>query len=119
MANTVTGTVVIQADGTSLRTMEGATLGYGGKSREPVYASGQLIGYVEAPVGATVSATLAHTSDSDLALLASGTAVTLIFQCDSGVSYVVRDAFLTEPPELSANGGGVTVNWTGQPAEKV
>ena len=114
----VTGVVVIQWDGTSLRTKEGATLSIGGKNREPEYASGQLIGFVEAPVGSTVSATLSHTAASDLRGLANGDSVTLIFQCDSGPQYVIRNAFLTEPPELAANGGGVTVNWTGQPADE-
>lgn len=119
MANRVTGTVVIQADGLTLRTKEGASLDKGGKTREPEYASGQLIGFVEAPQGAVVTATLAHTADSDLDLLANGTSVTLIFQCDSGPQYVVRDAFLTAPPVVTANGGGVSVSWTGQPAELI
>lgn len=115
----VTGSVTIQSDGLSLRTKEGATLIYGGKERTPQYASGRLIGYSEAPIGATVSATLAHTSDTDLAAIARGTNVTLVFQCDSGPQYVVREAFLTSPPELTADGGDVAVEWTGQPAELV
>lgn len=117
MANaTVTGTVIIRIDGASIRSKAGAKLTMGGEERTPVYADGQLIGYSTKPVGAMVTATLAHTSTSDLAALRDITDSSLIFETDTGVRFSIRGAFLTKPPELTGGEGDVAVEFCGQPS---
>jgi hypothetical protein len=119
MANsTVTGTVIIRLDGTSIRSKAGAKLNMGGEERVPVYADGVLIGFSAKPMAAVVTATLAHTSTSDLAALRDTTDSSLLFETDTGVRFSIRGAFLTKPPELTGGEGDVAVEFTGQPAQQ-
>jgi hypothetical protein len=115
----VTGTCIIQQDGMSLRSKDGAKLAMGGKERTAVYADGLLLGPSEKPIASTVTATLAHTADSDLISINDAKNVTLTFLCDTGKRYVVRGAFCTKPCELTGGEGEVEVEFMGQPAAEV
>lgn len=115
----VTGVCIIKMDGAALRTKEGATLNFGGNERTPVYADGVLTGFANKPMAATVSGTLAHTANTDVEGLRNAENVTLVFECDTGVSYLVNEAFLTTPPELTGGEGDMTVEFAGQPATQV
>lgn len=115
----VTGVCIIKMDGGTLRTKEGATINFGGVERTPQLADGRLIGYSEKPAPATISGTLAHTADTDVEALKNASNVTLVFQCDSGPGYLVREAFLTAPPELTGGEGDLSVEFTGQPSVNV
>lgn len=114
-----TGVCIIKLDGNTLRTKPGASLSFGGFERTPVYANGALAGYTEEAVAATVSGTIAHGSDTDVALLTNAVDVTLFFQCDSGPEFQVRQAFASTPPELTGGEGDLTVEFMGNPAEQV
>lgn len=112
----VTGVCIIKIDGNTYRTKPGASIKFGGIERKPQYGDGRLIGYAEEPVAAEVSGTLTHTGDTDVQALVDSSNVTLVFQCDSGPNYIVREAFLTTPPTLTGGEGELTVEFTGQPA---
>jgi hypothetical protein len=117
MANaTVSGTCIVRIDGASIRSKAGAKIMLGGEERTEVYADGQFIGFASKPVVATITATLAHTSTSDLSALRDITDSSLIFETDSGVVFSVRNAFLTKPPELTGGEGDVAVEFKGQAA---
>jgi len=114
----VTGTSIIQMDALSLQSKDGeASIEFGGKERTAVYADGTLLGPAEKAVAATVSSTLAHTSQTDMAKLSNAKNVTITVITDTGKRYVVRNAFATKPAKLSGSEGDVEVEFMGQPAQ--
>lgn len=115
----VTGVCTIKLDGEALRTKEGASLDFGGKERTAIYANGRLVGYAENPIGATVSGTLAHTADFDPDKIRNAREATLIFECDSGPTYLISNAFSTSPPSLTGGEGDTEVEFMGDPAVAV
>jgi hypothetical protein len=116
MAEQVTGTVVVRMDNLSLRSKAGAKLALGGFERSAEYADGAVIGYSERPIAATISCTLVLTSTSDLDAVNSATNVSLLFECDNGITYLVANAFSTKPPEITGGNGEVSVEFAGQPS---
>lgn len=114
-----TGVVLVKLDGQTVRTKEGAKLDAGGYERESQDFDGLAgSGYSEKPKASTLTFDVAHASDTDLAILNSPN-VTCIFECDSGVSYVIREAFSNDTVEISDAGGGASCKFMGPPAEKL
>lgn len=113
----VTGIVYLHVNGKLLRSKEGAKLNTGGVERT-AQAGHKLYGYSEKFVPAQVEATLAHTADTDIEELNSMVAATVTFECDSGVSYLVANAFTTKPVELTGGDGDLTLEMQGDPAKE-
>lgn len=117
MANaSVTGTVIVRVDGSSIRSKTGAKLEMGGAERIAVYADGELMGFASKPVGSKVTCTLAHTANLSLSDLRDITDSSMTFECDTGVKFSLRGMFMTKPPELTGGEGDVAVEFMGQPA---
>ena len=117
MANSkVLGTAIVRLDGTSLRSKPGASIDIGGFERTEDVADGGVIGYTEKPVPSVITATLAHVSSTKYAALRDAVDVSLVFECDNGKRYTVQGGFLTKPPKITGDGGGVEVEFKGQPA---
>jgi hypothetical protein len=112
----VTGTVLIRMNGRSLRSKPGATLSMGGFERTDQYADHELLGYSQKPIASSITATLAHTIQTDLQAIMDAVSVTLVFETDTGKKYTIRNAFCTKPPELSGDEGGVAIEFKGPPA---
>lgn len=111
----ITGIVYVHLNGSLLRSKEGATLMTGGKERT-AQVGHKLFGYSEKIVPAEVSLTIAHTADTSIAELNGYTEGTLVFECDTGVSYLIASAFTTKPVELTAGEGDLTLEMQGDPA---
>ena len=111
----VTGIVYIHANGSLLRTKEGATLMTGGQERT-AQVGHRVYGFAEKIVPSTVTMTLAHTADTDIEELNGLTDATLVFECDTGVSYLIANAFTTKPVELTAGEGDLALEMQGDPA---
>ena len=111
----VTGIVKIFLNGQMQRSHEGAKLSLGGVERTAVM-SHSLDGYSEKPVPATLTFELSHMADTDLNELADMVDATARFECDTGVTYLVANAFVTKPPELTGGEGKVAVEMQGDPA---
>ena len=117
MANQkVLGTAIVRLDGKSVRSKPGASIDLGGFERTEDVADGTVIGYVEKPVPSVITATLAHVSSEQYAKMRDVVDSSLVFECDNGKRYTVQGAFLTKPPKISGDGGGVEVEFKGQPA---
>lgn len=111
----VTGIVYVKVNGALLRSKEGAKLNLGGKERSPVVGH-SVYGFTEKVVPATVECTLAHTADTDLVALGALTGATVQFETDTGVTFVVANAFTTKTLELKGGDGEVTLEMNGDPA---
>ena len=118
MANQVTGRVYIKVDGALLRSKDGAKLMFGGVEREAVVGN-MVHGYTEKVSAPTVECTISHMGDTSLKSLAALTNSTLTFETDTGKSYVVRNAWLNTPPELTGGSGEVSLKFTGISCEEM
>lgn len=112
-----TGRVSVKVNGVTLRSAPGASIKIGGVTREAVPNDQGTVDYRETTEAAEVSATLIHTAETDLIGLRNFVGGTVNFETDTGVVYVVGDAFVTELGELSE--GEVEVTFGGNPAEQV
>jgi len=107
----VTGKAIIRVDGEELRSLDGATLNPGGQSREAVKGGGKIHGYKESDMEPTVECKIAHTKDVSLKKLGAITDATVIFETDTGKRFVLRNAWVSEPPALDATAGSVDLKW--------
>jgi len=113
------GRATIRANGQVIETAKGATLDLGGTKRNPVIV-GRVVGYAEETVAAMVECETSLTAGMSLETLRNLTGATVIFECDTGQRYVIRDAFLTDAPTMKdGEGGNVTLKFAGPGAEEV
>lgn len=111
------GRATIKRDGVSFVTANGATLMFGGRPREAVSDDQGRIHYREGettPGG--VRCTVLVDADFRQANV-NGADLTVEFVADTGQTYVINEAFLVTPIELS--NGQVEVEYQGQPAVEV
>ncbi|MCE8027544.1 phage tail protein [Halomonas daqingensis] len=113
----LTGKAKVRVDGSELLTDVDSTLNVGGSSREPVTGPGGVQGYRESPEAPTLTTTVRHTADLDLISLGRIRNATVLFETDTGDTYVLRRAFVTDTVEMS--GGNVRLNWSGMGVERL
>lgn len=116
MAGKVTGICIIRMNGKSLRSKEKATLSIGGVERTAQYADNGFAGFSTKPVCAKVTATLIHDASTNLQEIHDAENVSIEFASDTGISYMVPNAFSVKPPELTGGDGDVAVEFEGSPA---
>lgn len=113
------GRATIRANGTVIETAKGASLDLGGTKRNPVTV-GRVVGYAEETVPAMLECETALRTGMSLETLRNLTGATVIFECDTGQRYVIRDAFTTEAITLKdGEGGNVALKIAGPGAEEV
>lgn len=109
MAN-LTGVVVIKVNGTKMRSDPGATLKPGGKIGEAVNDDGGFQGVATKEVkGSEVKWTMTHGDDVDVTSLQNLRGVTLVFETDSGQSYLCANAGTVGEVELKGNKVDITM----------
>ncbi len=113
----VTGRAFIKVNGTDMRSKEGATLNPGGVSREAAMSDRGVDGYSESPVAPTIQCSINHTADISLTDLGQITDASIVFETDTGKTYLLRNAWIDGPAEL--NGSEVSLNFTGMTCEEV
>lgn len=114
------GRAWIKVDGDLLRSNDGAKIDLGGPVRDPVVGSHSVHGYAEKIKEATVECEISLAKGDSLETIRNITDAIITFECDSGQTYVVRQAFLTEPPVITeGEGGKVPLKFAGQPAEEM
>ena len=111
----LTGVVIIRIGGDVMRSEPGAKLKLGGKNRE-MKSGHKVNGHVESVEPSECEFTVAHASGDDATKWNDIVDQELEFECDSGQTYLVKNACCTDPPELSDNGGGVALKFAGDPA---
>jgi hypothetical protein len=110
--NQCTGKAVIRVNGKELRAFDDATLDIGGVEREAVKGSGKVFGFKEATKEPSMECKIAHKQDTDLVELGAIVDATVIFESDTGDTYILRDAFVTETPKLNAQDGSVDLKFS-------
>jgi len=111
------GRAYIKVDGDTLRSNTGASLDVGGPVRNAVVGNA-VHGYAETIKEAVVECEISLAKGDVIDGLRSTTASTITFECDTGQVYVVRDAWLQDPPKMTdGEGGKIPLTFGGQPAE--
>jgi hypothetical protein len=110
--NQCTGKAIIRVNGKELRAFDDASLDVGGVKREAVKGSGKIFGYKEETAEPVLECKIAHRADTDLVELGTIVDATVIFESDTGDTYILRDAFVTETPKLSAGDGSVELKFS-------
>jgi hypothetical protein len=110
----------IKADGKLLETLPKPKLGLGGQKREPVIGDNGVLGYKEAIEPGTVECQISLKQGTSLAELKRITDATITYEADTGQTYVIRHAFVTDTLMVTAGDGGVVdVKFAGDPAEEM
>lgn len=110
----------IKVDGSLLATMPGAKLDLGGVTRTSVVGDNAVLGYAETPKPSMLECEISLGQGMSLAAMQNITDATLTYEADTGQTYVVRGAYVTETLGVTAGDGGkVTLKFEGQPAEEM
>ncbi len=113
------GIAFVKFDGEMLRSNPGAKIDLGGKERAPVVGSSVVHGYTEKLKPATVECELSLAKGDTLEKIRNAVDVTITFECDTGQTYIVRHAFLTDTLQITeGEGGKIPAKFAGQPAEE-
>ena len=113
-----TGTAYISLDGRRIGTIPGSgKLSPGGVVRTPLSVDGGVTGYTEKAQHAEIECEIAMSSDVDIMAINAATDMTLMFEADSGQSYVVRGAAVMEPIKHEAE--KTSAKFFGSKAESV
>ena len=112
----ITGIMKIYANGRLFRTKPGAKFNPGGKVRTQETGH-SVYGHHEEVRGSTIDCVIVHMSDTDVVEMSSLVDVTIKVETDTGQSYVMNNATVSEPCELTA-GGDMTFKAFGDEAVK-
>ena len=107
------GRATISYNGKRLRTKPGATLNLGGISRTPDPLDDGSVGFMEATAAPELSCTVPLTQDLGVEELRNLTDANVVFESDTGQSWVIRDAFTVDTVSIGAD---VALKLSGQPA---
>jgi hypothetical protein len=117
--NKFLGRATIRVDGQVWETAPGATLDVGGTKRNPVIV-GKKVGFAEETAPGTLVCETALMTGMTLADLRNVTGATIIFEADTGQSFVISNAFITVPPTMKDGAGGnVSLDFAGDPAQEM
>jgi hypothetical protein len=113
------GKATIKVDGDTLETEQGATLDPGGVVRNPKVGD-HVFGYTEVPKEAMIEGSVFMSESTSLEKFRQITDATVTFICDTGQVYILKHAWLVEPPVVTGGDTGtVRLKFAAQPAEEV
>lgn len=110
------GRATITCNGKRLRSKPGATLNLGGTGRTPEPLDDGSVGYAEATTAPELSCTVPLTADLGVQELRDLVDANVVFESDTGKSWVIREAFIVDTVSVGAD---VTLKFSGQPAVEV
>ncbi|QQQ19670.1 phage tail tube protein [Brevundimonas vitis] len=113
------GRATIRVNGTTLDTEKGSTLDPGGTKREPRPGSNTTSGFTEELVPAKIEATILFGEGDSLTDLNALINATVLFETDTGQTYIVRDAYCAEPVTLTEGEGKAKLVLMGSAAEEM
>lgn len=115
----ILGRATVKMDGAVLMSHPGASLQLGGITRT-TRTGNSVHGYSEQVQPSRLECRVSLTAQTDMAALRAAADVTLTFECDTGQTYVVGRAWLTEPPTITdGNDSNVGLIFEGDPAEEM
>jgi hypothetical protein len=98
-----TGRAYIRADGTLYETLAGAKLTNPFGIERQAVVGADVFGFTEKVVVPTVDCDFAHGPGVSIGVLGAMTDVTVTFECDSGVVFVLSNAWCAKAGDLTAD----------------
>lgn len=117
--NRVVGQVRVKVDGGLLETDGSSTMDVGGPKRDPITGDYQAGAFRESTEPSKVETTILMKAGLSLAALGRIDNATVTMETDTGVTYVVRNAYVAEPVSFASNDGKAKVVFMGPPAEEL
>lgn len=117
--NKVVGQVTITVDGERWPTDGQSTLELGGVTRNSVTGDFDAGSFNETPMPAKLDCSLLVKQGRSLGQIGAIDNATITMTTDTGQTYVVRNAYCSEPPVLTSNDGKAKVVMMGPPAEEL
>ncbi len=114
----ITGRAFIKHNGKLLRSKAGAKLNLGGVQRNTVKGDTGVHGFSEETAEPSIECTISHGADTSLSELADITDASITFETDTGKVYILRNAWVESPPELTAGEGEVPLRFVGISCEE-
>ncbi len=117
--NQRTGKVYIKINGMLYESMSGAKLTDPmGVTRDAVVGA-DVFGFSEKAAVPTIACEFAHGAGLSLQALAACVNETLTFECDSGPTFIVRNAWYASGMELTGGDGKVACTFAGKKCEEL
>ncbi|WP_027696693.1 phage tail tube protein [Vibrio litoralis] len=115
MSTTITSRGFLDAGSLGrLPTKEGATVNFGGVKRDAVMGDAGVLGFSETFDGApSIKATIVHASTTDETAIRNFTGENVTLNTNSGKSYTLMGAWVSEPLELTVKDGQLEVMFLG------
>jgi hypothetical protein len=115
----VLGRATVKFNGRVMLTDKGAKLNLGGVNRKEVVGD-QVHGYAEEAVAPFIDSVISITKDTSLEDIQAVTNGTVTYEADTGQVWVLKNAWSSVPPEITAGEGGkVPVKWIGMSCERM
>ena len=114
----LTGKAIIRWDGNALATENGATINPGGINRQGERHGGKAY-YKEDEVNPSLECNVLHDKDTDIIALSGITGATIEFEADTGQTFILRQAFTTEPVQLDSSTGKATLKMEADTVDKI
>lgn len=113
------GKALIKVDGQLLRSKPGAKFNLGGVTRK-TQSDDTGHGFSEENVAPFIECSINLDGAIRISDLAKATSVSVTFEADTGQTYVLRNAWIENPPEVtSGEGGDVPLRYVGESAEEM
>lgn len=114
--NKVWGQTIITVDGLYLQTEGKGSIEVGGTARSGIEGDNRAGMFNEKTVPSKVECSVLMTGDVSLVALQAIDNATLVHECDTGQTYIVRNAYVVDA--VSASDGKAKVTFQGPPAEE-
>ena len=114
----LTSSVVIKIDGKTFRTIKGATFDPGGKKKTSRAGSTRINGFTTEVVPSKLEFEINVGPETSLIDIANIDNATVSIEADTGQSWVINGAWVTDPPVLDESEGKTKITLEGQPAEE-
>jgi hypothetical protein len=110
----------IKWNGRLLATKPSPTIDLGGVTRAPVMGNNRINGYSETPAPSTLECEISLSQGVSLKEIQDMVDATVTYEADTGQTYIMRGAFVTETVKVTGGAdGGVTVRIAAEPAEEM
>ncbi|ENP7129502.1 phage tail tube protein [Raoultella planticola] len=115
----ILGQAAIRINGREIKTTGKSTLNPGGKTRTQHMGGGKVWGLAGKMAGPSIQMTIAAAEDVDVVEISGWEGVTVMFEGDNGLTYMMTGAATAEPATLDEDAGTINANFLGEKLVKV
>ena len=115
----ILGQAAIRINGREIKTTGKSTLNPGGKTRTQHMGGGKVWGLACKMAGPSIQMTIAAAEDVDVVEISGWEGVTVMFEGDNGLTYMMTGAATAEPATLDEDAGTISANFLGEKLVKV